>query len=67
MVSAEKKGKVLLAYSGGLGKSCICISWHAIINHMPSDTSCILLWLIEQGYEVVAFMADVGQEEVSLL
>ncbi len=28
------------------------------------DTSCILAWLIEQGYEVVAFMADVGQEEV---
>lgn len=28
------------------------------------DTSCILAWLIEQGYEVHAFMADVGQEEV---
>ncbi|KAF4610943.1 hypothetical protein D9613_006756 [Agrocybe pediades] len=27
------------------------------------DTSCILAWLIEQGYEVYAFMADVGQEE----
>ncbi|XP_077505558.1 argininosuccinate synthase [Amblyomma americanum] len=27
------------------------------------DTSCILAWLIEQGYEVVAFMANVGQEE----
>jgi len=39
------KGRVLLAYSGGL------------------DTSCILLWLIEQGYDVLAFMADVGQEE----
>lgn len=39
------KGKVCLAYSGGL------------------DTSVILAWLIEQGYEVVAFMADVGQEE----
>ncbi|KAH9820826.1 argininosuccinate synthase [Melampsora americana] len=39
------KGRVLLAYSGGL------------------DTSCILAWLIEEGYEVVAFMADVGQEE----
>ncbi|KAI8825890.1 argininosuccinate synthase [Fimicolochytrium jonesii] len=39
------KGKVLLAYSGGL------------------DTSCILAWLIEQGYEVLAFMANVGQEE----
>ncbi|KAK4689428.1 argininosuccinate synthase, partial [Tremellales sp. Uapishka_1] len=42
---SEKKGKVLLAYSGGL------------------DTSCILAWLLEQGYEVIAFMADVGQEE----
>ncbi|KIK97336.1 hypothetical protein PAXRUDRAFT_825014 [Paxillus rubicundulus Ve08.2h10] len=27
------------------------------------DTSCILAWLVEQGYEVYAFMADVGQEE----
>jgi len=54
---AAGKGRVLLAYSGGL------------------DTSCILAWLIEQGYEVVAFsawasldsadrsVADVGQEE----
>ncbi|KAJ3482836.1 hypothetical protein NLI96_g6709 [Meripilus lineatus] len=42
---SEAKGRVLLAYSGGL------------------DTSCILAWLIEQGYEVYAFMADVGQEE----
>lgn len=25
------------------------------------DTSCILLWLVEQGYEVVAYTADVGQ------
>ncbi|KZT21189.1 argininosuccinate synthetase [Neolentinus lepideus HHB14362 ss-1] len=42
---SASKGRVLLAYSGGL------------------DTSCILAWLIEQGYETVAFMADVGQEE----
>ncbi|ORX61590.1 argininosuccinate synthase [Hesseltinella vesiculosa] len=42
---AGEKGKVCLAYSGGL------------------DTSCILVWLIEQGYEVVAFIGDVGQEE----
>lgn len=27
------------------------------------DTSCILVWLIEQGYEVIAFCADVGQKE----
>ena len=31
-----------------------------------SDTSCILVWLIEQGYEVYAFLADVGQEEVGV-
>ena len=39
------KGRVLLAYSGGL------------------DTSCILVWLIEQGYEVLAYMANIGQDE----
>lgn len=39
------KGKVCLAYSGGL------------------DTSVILAWLLEEGYEVVAFMANIGQEE----
>ncbi len=39
------KGKVVLAYSGGL------------------DTSVILKWMIEQGYEVVAYIADVGQDE----
>ncbi|MFA4982941.1 MAG: argininosuccinate synthase [Candidatus Micrarchaeia archaeon] len=40
-----KKGKVVLAYSGGL------------------DTSCILKWFIDQGYDVIAFVADVGQKE----
>ncbi|KAK6335251.1 argininosuccinate synthetase [Orbilia javanica] len=44
-VRTTQKGKVCLAYSGGL------------------DTSCILAWLLEQGYEVVCYMADVGQEE----
>ncbi|KAF2209612.1 hypothetical protein CERZMDRAFT_113925 [Cercospora zeae-maydis SCOH1-5] len=39
------KGKVCLAYSGGL------------------DTSCILKYLLDQDYEVICFMADVGQEE----
>ncbi|KAJ3292160.1 argininosuccinate synthetase [Borealophlyctis nickersoniae] len=39
------KGKVLLAYSGGL------------------DTSCILAWLIDQGFEVMCYMANIGQEE----
>lgn len=27
------------------------------------DTSVILKWLLEQGYEVYAYMADIGQEE----
>ncbi|XP_076183959.1 argininosuccinate synthase [Ptiloglossa arizonensis] len=27
------------------------------------DTSCILLWLKEKGYQVIAYVADVGQEE----
>jgi argininosuccinate synthase len=27
------------------------------------DTSCILVWLIEQGYDVVAFLANIGQDE----
>lgn len=41
----SSKGKVVLAYSGGL------------------DTSVILKWMIEEGYEVIAYIADVGQEE----
>ncbi len=39
------KGKIVLAYSGGL------------------DTSVILKWLIEKGYEVIAYVADVGQDD----
>lgn len=27
------------------------------------DTSCILRWLIEKGYRVICYMADVGQDE----
>ena len=27
------------------------------------DTSCILKWLIEKGYDVVCVMANIGQEE----
>ena len=27
------------------------------------DTSIILKWLIEQGYEVIAYCCDVGQQE----
>ena len=41
----SNKGKIVLAYSGGL------------------DTSVILKWFIEESYDVVAYIADVGQEE----
>ncbi|KAK6167035.1 hypothetical protein SNE40_021145 [Patella caerulea] len=27
------------------------------------DTSCILVWLKEQGYKVVAYLANIGQDE----
>jgi len=27
------------------------------------DTSCILVWLMEQGYDVIAYLANVGQDE----
>lgn len=27
------------------------------------DTSCILVWLIENGFEVIAFLANIGQDE----
>lgn len=36
-MTMAKKGKIVLAYSGGL------------------DTSCILVWLKEQGWDVIAF------------
>jgi argininosuccinate synthase len=39
------KGKVVLAYSGGL------------------DTSVILKWLEVEGYEVICFVGNVGQQE----
>lgn len=45
MSTKDQKGKIVLAYSGGL------------------DTSVILKWFIEEGYEVIAYIADVGQEE----
>lgn len=39
------KGKVVLAYSGGL------------------DTSVILKWLQDEGYSVICYIADVGQDD----
>lgn len=41
--TSAPKGKVVLAYSGGL------------------DTSCLIPWLQEQGYEVVTAIAALGQ------
>ena len=38
----------------GSGKVCLAYSGGL-------DTSCILKWLLEQGYEVVCFLANVGQ------
>ena len=61
---SASKGRVLLAYSGGLGEHPPISCHVATENETISDTSCILAWLIEQGYEVYAFLADVGQEEV---
>jgi len=58
-------GRVLLAYSGGLGTFSSQNARILYPDHVV-DTSCILAWLIEEGYEVYAFMADVGQEEVRL-
>lgn len=76
MPAQNSKGKVLLAYSGGLGEFALdrgCfhssrpLAELTMTSWLTPDTSCILAWLIEEGYEVAAFMADVGQEEVSLL
>lgn len=47
-IGMSKKGKVVLAYSGGL------------------DTSVAVVWLKEQGYDVITMTADVGQQAVDL-
>ncbi|RDW92621.1 argininosuccinate synthetase C-terminal-containing protein [Coleophoma crateriformis] len=41
-----------------MAKDKVCLAYSGGL-----DTSCILKWLLEQGYDVVCFMADVGQEE----
>lgn len=41
-----------------MAKDKVCLAYSGGL-----DTSVILAWLLEQGHEVVAFMADVGQEE----
>ncbi|KAI9885143.1 MAG: 1-pyrroline-5-carboxylate dehydrogenase [Watsoniomyces obsoletus] len=41
-----------------MAKEKVCLAYSGGL-----DTSCILAWLIEEGYSVICFMADVGQEE----
>ncbi|PUU82359.1 argininosuccinate synthase [Tuber borchii] len=41
-----------------MSKEKVCLAYSGGL-----DTSCILAWLLEKGYEVVCFMADIGQEE----
>ncbi|KAI9674688.1 MAG: argininosuccinate synthetase [Caeruleum heppii] len=41
-----------------MAKEKVCLAYSGGL-----DTSCILAWLIEKGYGVICFMADVGQEE----
>ncbi|MDI1490898.1 MAG: argininosuccinate synthetase [Ramalina farinacea] len=41
-----------------MSKGSVCLAYSGGL-----DTSIILAWLIEQGYDVVCFCADVGQEE----
>lgn len=41
-----------------MAKEKVCLAYSGGL-----DTSCILAWLIEKGYDVVCFMANIGQEE----
>ncbi|KAI9714008.1 MAG: argininosuccinate synthetase [Bogoriella megaspora] len=41
-----------------MAKQKVCLAYSGGL-----DTSCILAYLLEQNYDVVCFMADVGQEE----
>ena len=37
---------------------------HVILAYSGGlDTSCILAWLVEQKYQVTAYLADIGQDE----
>lgn len=41
-----------------MAKEKVCLAYSGGL-----DTSCILAWLIEKGYDVVCYLADVGQAE----
>ena len=57
------KGKVCLAFSGQSFAHCVLVKIPTKYVTGGLDTSCILRWLLDEGYEVVCFLADVGQEE----
>jgi hypothetical protein len=59
------KGKVCVAYSGTSQRLYPQYSIGAMTISLPGglDTSTILRWLLDEGYEVVCFLCDVGQEE----
>ncbi|KAL7936600.1 argininosuccinate synthase [Trichoderma chlorosporum] len=41
-----------------MSKGSVCLAYSGGL-----DTSTILVWLIQEGYEVIAFLADCGQQE----
>ncbi|KAK2888244.1 hypothetical protein Q8A73_019692 [Channa argus] len=53
-------------------KECFSVCWTVLIMSKGTvvlaysgglDTSCILVWLKEQGYSVIAYLANIGQDE----
>ncbi|KAK2061957.1 adenine nucleotide alpha hydrolases-like protein [Colletotrichum caudatum] len=44
--------------TSNLSKGTVCLAYSG-----SRDTSTILAWLLDQGYEVVAYIANVGQED----
>ncbi|GKT49141.1 argininosuccinate synthase [Colletotrichum spaethianum] len=49
-----------MAAPGSKGKVCLAI----VVQYSGGlDTSTILMWLLEEGYSVVCYLANVGQEE----
>ena len=70
---AEKE-TVVLAYSGNVknfvrkifrafGSYRVIFGFYFLTEKGGLDTSCILVWLKEKGFRVVACIANVGQDE----
>ncbi|KAK8079150.1 hypothetical protein PG994_002957 [Apiospora phragmitis] len=61
------KGRVCLAYSGGLDTSVSSPETPRTSSSPPIPNSTVIVtilkWLINEGYTVVCFLANVGQEE----